>query len=306
MVTECFSLNKLTQHKKISIHHNDHKNLCSICRMNNQSLWSLSGQRALVTGGTKGIGEAIVRQFLDLGASVFIVARDNDLLQHQLTDYRQQGHMVEGIAKDVSQPGAASQIIEAVKQKWSGLDILVNNAGTNIRKPTADYTPDEYDFVLNTNLRSAFELSQAAYPLLKASENESGSKIVMVSSVSGLASTSSGSLYGMTKAAMLQLTRNLAVEWGHGWYTGQCRCALVHQNALSLARSDQSRKTGGHSETNTHEPCGRTRRNCLGSFLSMYACVGLCNGADDFSRRRTDGLGLLVTGHFPTSMTNNQ
>lgn len=179
----------------------------------NQFLWSLSGQRALVTGGTKGIGAAIVRQFLDLGASVFIVARDNDLLQQQLTDYQQQGHVVEGVAADVSQSGAATKIIGAVKQKWGSLDILVNNAGTNIRKPTADYTSAEYDHVLNTNLRSAYELSQAAYPLLKASEKESGSKIVMVSSVSGLASTSSGSLYGMTKAAILQLTRNLAVEW---------------------------------------------------------------------------------------------
>jgi Tropinone reductase 1 len=176
----------------------------------NQSLWSLSGQRALVTGGTKGIGEAIVRQFLDLGAAVFIVARDNTLLQQQLTDYRQQGHTVDGLAVDVSQPGAATQIIEAIHSNWGSLDILVNNTGTNIRKPTADYSPAEYDHILNTNLRSAYELTQAAYPLLKAS---SGGKVVMMSSVSGLAHTSSGSLYGMTKAAMLQLTRNLAVEW---------------------------------------------------------------------------------------------
>lgn len=176
----------------------------------NQSLWSLSGQRALVTGGTKGIGEAVVRQFLDLGASVFIVARDNVLLQQQLTEYRQQGHDVAGVAADVSQPGAASTIMAAVKGKWDTLDMLVNNAGTNIRKPTIDYSPADYDHVLNTNMRSAYELTQAAYPLLKAS---GVSKVVMVSSVSGLAHTSSGSLYGMTKAAMLQLTRNLAVEW---------------------------------------------------------------------------------------------
>lgn len=177
----------------------------------NQSLWSLNGQRALVTGGTKGIGEAIVRQFLDLGASVFIVARDNTLLQQQLTNYRQQGHTVDGIAADVSQPGVATQVIDAVKTTWGSLDILVNNAGTNIRKPTSEYSPAEYDHVLNTNLRSAYELTQAAYPLLK--ESAVGGKVVMVSSVSGLAHTSSGSLYGMTKAAMLQLTRNLAVEW---------------------------------------------------------------------------------------------
>lgn len=172
--------------------------------------WSLTGQRALVTGGTKGIGEAIVRQFLDLGASVFIVARTNDLLQQQLTDYRQQGHTVEGLAVDLGQPDAARRIIDAVTNTWNGLDILVNNTGTNIRKPTAEYSPAEYDHILTTNLRSAYELCQMAYPLLKASGN---GRIVMVSSVSALTHTSSGSLYGMSKAAMLQLTRNLAVEW---------------------------------------------------------------------------------------------
>ena len=177
----------------------------------NQLLWSLNGQRALVTGGTKGIGEAIVRQFLDLGASVFIVARDNTLLQQQLADYRQQGHTVDGVAADVSQPGVVAHVIDLVKTTWGSLDILVNNAGTNIRKPTSEYSPAEYDHVLNTNLRSAYELTQAAYPLLK--ESVARGKVVMISSVSGLAHTSSGSLYGMTKAAMLQLTRNLAVEW---------------------------------------------------------------------------------------------
>ena len=176
----------------------------------NQPLWSLVGQRALVTGGTKGIGEAIVQQFLDLGAAVFIVARDNDLLQRQLTDYRLRTHSVEGIAADVSQPGEAVRVIEAIRAVWGRLDIVVNNAGTNIRKPTVDYSPADFDHILNTNLRSSYELCQAAYPLLKASGS---GKVVMVSSVSGLTHTSSGSLYGMTKAAMLQLTRNLAVEW---------------------------------------------------------------------------------------------
>jgi Tropinone reductase 1 len=176
--------------------------------MNN--LFSLQGQRALVTGATKGIGEAIVRQFLQLGAAVFVVARDNDLLQQQLTEYRQQGYVVEGLAVDLSQPEAARTLADTVKEMWGSVGILINNVGTNIRKPTADYTPDEYDYVLNTNVRSAYELTQAVYPLLKATGQSS---IVFVSSVSGLSHTSSGSLYGMTKAAMNQLTRNLAVEW---------------------------------------------------------------------------------------------
>lgn len=172
--------------------------------------WQLNGQRALVTGGTKGIGEAIVQQFLQLGAAVFIVARDNERLQEQLATYRHKGYSVDGLSADLSQPGVATQIIDAVQTTWGNLDILVNNTGTNIRKPTADYSPAEYDHVLTTNLRSAYELSQAAYPLLKASGH---GKIVYVSSVSGLTHTSSGSLYGMSKAAMNQLARNLAVEW---------------------------------------------------------------------------------------------
>ncbi|RIV18944.1 SDR family oxidoreductase [Fibrisoma montanum] len=173
-------------------------------------IWQLNGQRALVTGGTKGIGEAIVQQFLQLGAAVFIVARDNERLQEQLATYRQQGYSVEGLSADLSRPGVATQIIDAVQTTWGSLDILVNNTGTNIRKTTAEYSPAEYDHVLTTNLRSAYELSQAAYPLLKASGQ---GKLVYISSVSGLTHTSSGSLYGMTKAAMNQLTRNLAVEW---------------------------------------------------------------------------------------------
>jgi len=177
----------------------------------NQPLWTLSGQYALVTGGTKGIGEAIVNQFLSLGAAVFIVARDNSLLQDQLDTYRQQGHIVAGLATDIGQPGAAAEVIAAIQAKWGRLDIVVNNAGTNIRKATADYGPAEYEHILNTNLRSAYELTQAAYPLLRSSAV--GGKVVMVSSVSALTHTSSGSLYGMSKAAMLQLTRNLAVEW---------------------------------------------------------------------------------------------
>ncbi len=202
----------------------------------------LTGQKALVTGGTKGIGEATVQLFLQLGASVFLVARDNALLQAQLTVYRQQGHEVEGLAADLSLPGEAARIVAAVRERWGALDIVVNNAGTNIRKATTDYTTDEYDRVFDTNLRSVFELCQAAYPLLKASGKAS---IVHVSSVAGLTHVGSGSPYGMSKAAMNQLTKNLAVEWAADgirvnavapWYIYTPLASPVLDNPQSRAR----------------------------------------------------------------------
>lgn len=170
--------------------------------------WNLQNKNAIVTGATKGIGLAIAKEFLQLGANVLIVARDTTEVQTLFdTEYHQN---IKSISADVSNTKDCDKIIKAASEKFNGLDILVNNVGTNIRKPTVDYTNDEYDKIFNTNLRSAYDLSVKSFPLLKKSENAS---IVNVSSVAGLAHMRTGSLYGMTKAAMNQLTKNLAVEY---------------------------------------------------------------------------------------------
>ena len=172
-----------------------------------QNRWSLSGKKAVVTGGSKGIGAAIVEDFISLGAEVLAVARKEEDLQRLKEQYPERLYI---LSADISTPEGRKALADKVQTQWGVLDILINNAGTNIRKPTAEYTPEDYDFVMNTNLRSAFELNRQLYPLLQKSGE---ANIIHVSSVAGLVHVRTGSIYGMTKAAMNQLTRNLAAEW---------------------------------------------------------------------------------------------
>jgi len=158
--------------------------------------WSLEGKRALVTGGTRGIGAAIVEELRQWGTDVRIVARH---LEGQ-----------EGIEADVGKKEDLDRIVDYIKKEWPALDILVNNVGTNVRKKTPEFTDEEYDRIMNTNLRAAFELCKRCYPLLKKSGEAC---IVNISSTAGETHIRTGSIYGMTKAALIQLTRNLACEW---------------------------------------------------------------------------------------------
>lgn len=176
--------------------------------MNNR--WNLTGKKVIVTGGTKGIGRAVVEEMVSLGAHVLLTARHEKETEEYALSLRNRGLVAHGIAADVSTPDGRQKLMDEVARTWGGLDILVNNVGTNIRKKTPDYSLQEVDFLMNTNLQSAFGLCQLAYPLLKAS---GAGNIVNISSVAGITHVRTGAVYGMTKAAMVQLTRNLAVEW---------------------------------------------------------------------------------------------
>lgn len=172
--------------------------------------WRLDGLCALVTGGTKGIGHAIADEMLHLGAKVYIVARNTDEVDRCIASWQEQGLSAAGSAADVSLSGDRNSLMDSLKSHWNSLDILVNNVGTNIRKKAVEYSADEYDTIMGTNLRPAFEICQQAYPLLKKSKAAS---VVNIVSVAGLAHMRTGAPYGMSKAALIQLTRNLAVEW---------------------------------------------------------------------------------------------
>ena len=176
--------------------------------------WTLDGKIALVTGGTKGMGRAIVESFLSWGADVFFVARNADDIARVESELKDHSKNCHGIQADVSRQADREEIVDFVNSQVQKLDILVNNVGTNIRKKTEDYTAEEFRLIMDTNFTSAFDLSKQLLPLLKASGKAS---VVFNSSVAGINHIRTGSVYGATKAAMIQLTKNLAVEWAeHG------------------------------------------------------------------------------------------
>lgn len=175
--------------------------------MNN---WNLKNKRALVTGGSKGIGLAIVEEFSALGAEVVFTARNKEYLQKIEKELWEKGHKATGLQADVSVPEDQKRVQQWVQENWGALDILVNNAGINIRKASVDYEPAEYRKVLEINLFAPFELSRQLFPLLKKGQ---ASSVVNIASVAGTFDVQSGAPYGMSKAGLIQLSRSLAAEW---------------------------------------------------------------------------------------------
>ena len=177
-------------------------------------LWSLDGRTAVVTGGSKGLGRAIVEELMEQGCTVLTCARDvaplADLLHDDLLG-RWSGRCI-AIEADVSTAAGREALVSEAERCFGthGLGLLVNNVGTNLRKPSTEYTDAEYEMLHATNQASAFHLSRRCHPMLKAAQGS----VVCVSSVSGSSNDATGAVYHMTKAALEHMTRYLACEWG--------------------------------------------------------------------------------------------
>jgi len=178
----------------------------------NPSRWRLDGKVALVTGASKGIGFACARELAALGADVLLVARDEAVLERARDELAEEFGEREFFlfAADVADAEQRLEVFDWIADLDVELSLLINNAGGNVTRPTLDYTMDEVRELIDTNVLSTFEMSRLAHPYLAEHGNAA---IVNVASVSGLIHVRSGSPYGMTKAAIAQLTRNLACEW---------------------------------------------------------------------------------------------
>ncbi|MBD8899415.1 SDR family oxidoreductase [Rhodanobacter sp. DHG33] len=173
--------------------------------------WQLRGHTALVTGASKGIGHATARELAARGANLLLVARDEDYLEQvrvELAD-ENEGIEVYALAVDLAEAEDRLAVFDWVADLGLPLSLLVNNAGGNVPKAALEYG-DDYRAIFELNLFAAFEMCRLAHPQLVQHANAA---IVNVGSVSGITHVRTGAPYGMSKAALHQLTRNLAAEW---------------------------------------------------------------------------------------------
>ena len=178
----------------------------------NPARWRLDGQTALISGASAGIGFACARELAALGADVLMLARDEARLESARDELAEEFPQCEilSFAANVADTEQRLEVFDWVADLELPLSILVNNVGGNLTKPALDYVEDEVRELLETNVLSAFEMCRLAHPHLAEHGNAA---IVNIGSVSGLIHVRSGAPYGMTKAALTQLTRNLACEW---------------------------------------------------------------------------------------------
>lgn len=173
-------------------------------------MWNLKDKRILITGGTKGIGRAAVMEMLKLGAKVLFTARNQEEVLSFEQELRTAQYPATGIVSDIADAANRQEVISWIDQHWSALDVLVNNAGMNIRRATLEYTPEEYQSILDVNLIAPFELSRGLHALLVKGDQPA---IVNIASVAGFLDVGTGSSYGMSKAALIQQSKVLAAEW---------------------------------------------------------------------------------------------
>lgn len=177
-------------------------------------LFSVSGQVVLVSGGSRGIGRALAEGFAQRGARVIITGRNQATLEQTANAITAAGANLQALVCDVAQPAAIELLAERVMQDCGRVDTLINSAGVNRRKPAATVTEEDYDYLLDINLKGAFLLSQAVGRHMI--QQRSGSQI-NIASLATDRPLKHAAPYAMSKAGLGQMTRSLAMEWGpHG------------------------------------------------------------------------------------------
>lgn len=180
--------------------------------MKANDVFSLEGKVALITGASKGIGEAIARFFAANGAKVIINSRKQEELDKVAESIHAAGGVCTGIAANAGDIAACKLLVEKSVALYGGIDILVNNAASNpVFGPVITAEEWAFDKIMNVNVKAPFELGKLIYPIMK---ERGGGSVINISSIAALTPDPGLGLYSVSKAALNMLTKVTAKEWG--------------------------------------------------------------------------------------------
>lgn len=175
----------------------------------------LSGKVALITGASSGLGARFAKVLASAGATVALAARRVERLKELRAEIDADGGEAHVYQLDVTDLASVRGCIARVEQDFKKIDILVNNSGVSATARITDTTEEDYDFVMNTNAKGAFFVAQQTAKVMIA--QKTAGRIINIASVAGMKVMSQLSVYCMSKAAVVHMTRAMALEWGrHG------------------------------------------------------------------------------------------
>jgi gluconate 5-dehydrogenase len=181
--------------------------------------FDLTGRVALVTGASRGLGQTFARALARAGADVAITSRTLDSLRSFQKEVESMGRRAVPLELDVRDEGSIRRAVDGAHGAFGQIDILVNNAGCNVRKPATDVTWDDWNLVLDTNLRGAFFVAQSVAKHMIA---RGSGRIINIGSVTSMFGFAGLGPYGASRGGIRQLTMSLADDWGPRGITVNC------------------------------------------------------------------------------------
>src|SRR5581483_4192852 len=182
-------------------------------------LFDLSGRVAIVTGTSRGLGQTFARALANAGADLILTSRTLDSLTSFETEIKALGRKVISLELDVCNLDSIQKMVAAAEAAFGHIDILVNNAGCNVRKPALDVTWDDWNLILNTNLRGSFFVAQA---IARGMIARGYGRIINIGSVTSVFGYAGLGPYGASRGGIRQLTMSLADDWGKHGITVNC------------------------------------------------------------------------------------
>jgi NAD(P)-dependent dehydrogenase (short-subunit alcohol dehydrogenase family) len=197
-----------------------------------RALFDLTGKVAVITGASRGIGEAIARGFAEFGARVVVSSRKLEAVEAVAAALRADGLEAAALATHMGDATAIRRLVDETNRRYGRIDVLISNAATNpVYGPLLDADDAAFDKIIGVNLKGPWQLARAALPYLR----QHGGSIVNISSIGALSPEPGLGLYSVSKAALVSLTKAMAQEWGGDGIRVNAICPGLIQTKFSAA-----------------------------------------------------------------------